>query len=137
MSFKTLGEALESALASALNGEEGAATPSVSRKMTGAVESPGPVTGLRQREEKSDGASRERMNAALPIGRKRRIAPGEPHRPEEASPRPAVRRFLLIEGGRTETGGNASVRPFAASPQGRAREWLKLVHSAGSLSETG
>jgi hypothetical protein len=86
--------------------------------------------GPRQREEKPDGANRDRMNAALPMGRNMNLAP------TTRSPGAAKFIFLVIdnEGGRTETGGNTSVRPIrSANPGGRgACRYLKLVWSDGA-----
>lgn len=109
MAWLTLGEALEAALVSRLNevGDEVAGTrldaamskkrPSRSpAKFQGEV-SQEAIVGTHQRETPLI-ASHAHMGKALPMGRKRCTAPSSPS-PVVASPKPAVRRFLLIEGG--------------------------------------
>jgi hypothetical protein len=125
MSFKTLGEALESALASALNGEEGAPTPSVSRKKTGAVDAPGDCVMSTQPATK----------ATSPVNG--RCEPTQI--PSALPPRRVGSHLRLVVvnergSGPAQGGGRSPGRLRCGGEEvDPAREWLKLVHHASSV----
>lgn len=132
MAFERLDSVVKRVVSRVVNevGESAIAVAHLRRKGPEA-EAPGQVTELRQQEEKTDGASRERTNAALPMGRKQRIAPSSPI-PVVASPKPAVRCFLVIEGGggRPAEGGVRRAAYRADAGRERARELGLVVHAA-------
>lgn len=116
MAMRTLGEALEAALASRLNdGEEGTAIPSVSpEKDAGTRHAPA------SRAQPAHGTAASLGNAK-----------GRRTHPHELAPlgvrQPLVLR--VIEGGWTGAGGSTPVQPIRRARQGgkAAGEFLKLV----------
>lgn len=123
--WKTLGESLEAALASALNeGEAGAGTPADALSKLAKspeAEAPGSFTG-----------DTTLHTQQVHMHRERRVAPAAPA--GMGSPSPAARRslFTCIEGGGGQIGGGVRLTAAYRFKRGRegsgsASEYLKLV----------
>lgn len=130
MAMRTLGEALESALASILESGESATAIA-------------PLSRTEKRPE--PGEAPASFQEALPVqnnqtSRRMTVAPASP-KAGKGSPAHAAVIRLVVDNERgsgpawVEGGVRAPGRLRSAG--GNAREWVKLVHSAGSLSETG
>lgn len=125
MTWKTLAESLESALASMLvDGEEGVDAPSAALKRTG-TKAPAKFQGdvLSSTPLVQEGyASRHRHTGA--IGPK--VAKGSPARP--------VCLCLVVDnglgGGRRQEEGTSAADPRNNQGGGRVRRFLKLVHAS-------
>ena len=146
MTWKTLAESLESALASIAN-EVGEGVPAATgpcavtskkRPSRSPAKFQGGVNEEAEAPETWNSANRERMNAALPMGRRMTVATASPN--AVGSPtRAAVIRLVIDNGGRPAEGGGVSRAAYRA---GRAREFLYLVEgghaaSANKGNETG
>lgn len=146
MAMRTLGEALESALASILNdcGEDGVGAPPDAvnlakslRKGPGA-ETPGQggspriKRDRRQEEEKPGWSDRAHMDTALPMGRRMTVATASPKAAGSPTRAAVIRLVIDNSGGGTTGGGGRLSRLAQASSRGRAdaSNWLRLVHAS-------
>lgn len=134
MAWKTLGDALETAIAMGMeSGEMGAATPSQpkSAKSAGA-KAPASVTGQRQATTKVVDYANAEKPRALPTGREM-VTAASSLPPRRAIPMHAVAISLVVDnsGRRAPTGGGAArLVGRRNSGEGTACEWLKLVHAS-------
>lgn len=114
----TLGEALKSAIARGMiDGNGGIGVPSDANEWAKSAGTEAPAS-FRETLSGQNGTNRCMTVAS-----------------QSGLPHPAaVIHLVVIEGGRTETGGNTSVRPIrSANPGGRgAHRYLKLVWSDGA-----
>lgn len=141
MAWTTLADALKRAIAQGMiDGDGGVGAPPVSRKLPKRTASTKPAAKFNRETRQTEGETTLRNPAnriTPPIGRHRRA--GETPHLVEHSPVPAARRCMLtvIEGGRTEAGGDTSALPFARAPGDKRASKLVLVRShAAPLSIT-
>jgi hypothetical protein len=122
MTWKTLGTALENALASALNGEEGAATPSVSRPKKARAEA-----RASREEVVKPLADGQTTPAILPTSRRMTVATASPKAGKGSPTHAAVIRLIVDNGGGGPARAQGGVRPGRLrNAGGNARE-LRLV----------
>ena len=132
MAMRTLGEALESALASMLNaGEEGTAIPSVSRKEAGTEKAPASVGGNNEQRGRNHSV-KSAMDATQPGKSPASCAEGTgraTQNPSALPPRRVARPLLsVIEGGgRRQEGATSAAYRTRAGGGYRGCEFLKLV----------